>query len=302
MPIDVGVDRADFAERRLVQLLEDLELDARLRLEAIHGLGERADDRRGRQRVGRGVEIGALHQVPDPPVQRNQLFMTVILDDAHDVADQHRFVERVEVDQRELRRVHLGEIRFLVCLAGDAVLDMRAQALLEIGHQGGAVDLERLPRLEKQLLLVAHVGFTGALHQHVAYAIEQGGEGKQQPVNGEVAAVGEDFRQLPGDGAARRRNVGRHVWRHGLKRRGGNITCDQCATSGINGLACFFGELTLARGRIVCHWRGGSTVPRKLGPRFFDTLERDRDRRPELLCKQRHAQFLELPAKRFQIG
>ena len=49
--IDIAVDRSDIAERRLVQFLQDLELDAVLGLEVAQRIAERADDRRGRERI-----------------------------------------------------------------------------------------------------------------------------------------------------------------------------------------------------------------------------------------------------------
>ena len=65
----------------------------------------------------------------------------------------------------------------------------------------------------------------------------------------QVAAVSENFRQLPGNGAASRRNTGRYVLRrHGRSGSGIDVTSYQCATSGFNDLVVFFGQLTLARG------------------------------------------------------
>ena len=60
----------------------------------------------------------------------------------------------------------------LVGATGDALLDLRAQALLELRHHGGALGDEDLPRLEEELLLGTHVGLAGAIHQHVADTIE----------------------------------------------------------------------------------------------------------------------------------
>ncbi len=234
MAVDVRVDRGNLAERRLVQLLQDLELDARLGSQRAERFGERRDDRRRSERVRLALEDRLAEQMADAAVQRDQLLVADVLDDAHDVADQHGLVDRAEVDQRELRRVDLREIELHVGAAGNVVLDVRPQTLLELGHQAGAVDDQHLARLEKLLLLLAQVGLPGALHQHVAHAIEQRREREQEPVDRDVPAIGEDFRQLPGDGAAGRRNAGRYV----LGRHGRSVSGigDQCATSGFREL------------------------------------------------------------------
>ena len=41
------------------------------------------------------------------------------------------------------------------------------------------------------------IGLVGALHQHVADAVEQRGERKHQPMDREIAAIAEDLRGLP---------------------------------------------------------------------------------------------------------
>ncbi len=58
MAIEIRVDRVDVAERCLVQLLQDRELDALVAFDAVQRLGERLDDRRRRQRIGGGLEVG----------------------------------------------------------------------------------------------------------------------------------------------------------------------------------------------------------------------------------------------------
>jgi hypothetical protein len=216
MAVDVGVDGRELAERRLVQLLQDLELRASFGLHRAERLGKRGDDRRWPERIGGRFEMRLAEQVTDPAIERQQFFMADVLDDADDVADQHRLVHRVEVDQCELRRVDLGEIGLLVGAAGHALLDLRAQPLLELGHHGRAIAQQYLPRLEEHLLLGACIGLARPIHQHVADAVEQRRERKQQTVDGDVAAVAEDFRQLPGDGTASRRNAGRYVLGHRL--------------------------------------------------------------------------------------
>ena len=59
MAVDVGIDRRDLAERRLVQLLQDLELDASFGLQRAERLGERGDDRRRPERIRGRFEIEA---------------------------------------------------------------------------------------------------------------------------------------------------------------------------------------------------------------------------------------------------
>ena len=90
----------------------------------------------------------------------------------------------------------------------------------------------------EQLLLGARADLPRALHQHVADAIEQRRRERMLPVDGDVAAVGEDFRQLPrmGGGPAQ---SGRYVLGTGsaTHRR------PQCASSDFNDLR-LFGELT----------------------------------------------------------
>src|SRR5690242_16643916 len=58
-----------------------------------------------------------------------------------------------------------------------------------------------------------------------------------------------------------------------------------------------FGSLTLARARIVCHFRTGSALAQNLQPRLFDTLERNGRRGAQLLREQRHAELLDQPSK-----
>jgi hypothetical protein len=237
MAIDVGVDRPQFAERRLVQLLQDLELRAAFGLQRAERLGKRHDDRRGPEGVIGPFELRLAEQVADAAIERDELLVADVLDDADDVADEHRLVDGVEIDQRELRRVDLREVRLLGRAAGHAVLDVRAQPLLEFRHQRRAVADERLPRFEEHLLLGTRIGLARALDQHVAYAVEQRREREQQPLDGDVAAVGEDFRQLPGDGTASRRSAGRYVLGHRLRRID---VSSVCASSDFNDLAVFF--------------------------------------------------------------
>ena len=200
MSIDVGVDHAHFTERGRVQFLQDLELDAAVRFQRVERLGERGDDRGGTERIRRAFQHRFADQVADAAIERDELFVAHVLDDPHDVADDHRLVHDVELDEGELRRVGLGEIGALVGTPGYVILDARAQALLELGHQRCAADDQHLPRFEEELLLVTDVGLAGALHQHVAHPVEQRRERQQQAMDRDVAAVGEYLRQLPGDG------------------------------------------------------------------------------------------------------
>jgi hypothetical protein len=108
--VEVAVDRRDVAERRLVQLLQDLELDAALGLDLAQRVGERVDDRLGRQRIVERLEVGLVEQVAEPAVEQRELLVAGVLDDARDVAGDHRLVHRRDVDERELGRVDVREV------------------------------------------------------------------------------------------------------------------------------------------------------------------------------------------------
>ena len=66
----------------------------------------------------------------------------------------------------------LGELGLVGYLAADAVVDRAAQLLLELGHQRRALALQRVARVEEQLLLLAHVRLAGAVHEQVADAVQ----------------------------------------------------------------------------------------------------------------------------------
>ena len=118
MAVDVGIDRRDLAERRLVQLLQDLELGASFGLQRAERLGKRGDDRRWPERIRGRFEMRLAEQVTDAAIERQssswQTFSTTrtMLPTSTDSSID------VEVDQRELRRVDLGEIGLLVGAAG----------------------------------------------------------------------------------------------------------------------------------------------------------------------------------------
>ena len=270
VPIDVGVDGGDLAERRLVQLLQDLEARSIFRLQRAERLGERADDRRRPERVRVRFELRLAEQMADAAVERDELFVADVLDDAHDVADEHGLVDGVEVDQCELRRVDLREIGF-----SSARPEARSSMCVRSRFSNSAITAARSVisacRASRNSCCSARTSdLPGALHQHVAHAVEQRGERKQEPVDRQVAAIGEDFRQLAGDAAAGRRDAGRYVlgW-HRRCRSVIYVSKDAYAASGFNGLACFLVELTLARGPIVCHFPGASAVPRQSPPKLF---------------------------------
>ena len=122
--VQVGVDGGDVAHRRLVQLLQDLELDAPV------GLDRSSAPRRTRRRSPRATSglasvprSGRPSRKPRPRFSVCSSSWREVLDDARDVAGEHRLVHRRGFDQREVRRVRLGEVGLVGRLAGDAVVD-----------------------------------------------------------------------------------------------------------------------------------------------------------------------------------
>ena len=84
--IQFRIDDADVAHRRLVQFLQDLELDAPVGLDGLQRLGKRFDDRRGRKGIGVRAEIRSAQQEAQAAVQRQQFVVGEVLDDPRDVA------------------------------------------------------------------------------------------------------------------------------------------------------------------------------------------------------------------------
>ena len=73
----------------------------------------------------------------------------------------------------------------------DALVDELAQVAFEVGHQVGALAGQRLARIEKNRLILAHVRALGARHQQVADAVEHRRERQQQTMDREIPAIAE---------------------------------------------------------------------------------------------------------------
>jgi hypothetical protein len=191
--VDVGVDGGNPAQRRLVQILHDLELDLAFGLQRLHRMRERIDDRGRRQRIGVGRQVGLAQQMAHAPVEHQQLVVAGVLHHARDVAVEDRLIHRGGVDQCQVARVGLGELFGNGRLAGDPVVDQRAQLLFELGHQRGPFAPERAARIEIELLLIAHIRAAGAIHQHIPDLVEDLRERRGQPRDRQVPAVVEDL-------------------------------------------------------------------------------------------------------------
>ena len=79
MAVQVSIDGVDVAERTLVELLQDRELDALIALDGVQRLGKRLDDRRRRQGITRGFQLGTAEQVADGAIQFVQLVVNRVL-------------------------------------------------------------------------------------------------------------------------------------------------------------------------------------------------------------------------------
>ena len=60
------------------------------------------DDALGRERIAVGLEVGPAHQVADAAIEGLQLVVAEVLDDARDVAGDHRLVHHLGVDERQV--------------------------------------------------------------------------------------------------------------------------------------------------------------------------------------------------------
>ncbi len=194
--VQFGVDDGDVAHRRLVQLLQDLELDAPVGLHAVQRLGKRVDDRRRRERIRVRAEVRAAEQIAQPAVQCLQFVVREVLDDPRDVADEHRLVHRRRLDEGQVLRIRLGKVDLFVGLARKTVVDRTPQLLFELGHQRRTLAFQRVPGIEKELLLLAHVGLVGAVHQQFADAVHHLRERDREARNREIPAIAQDLRGL----------------------------------------------------------------------------------------------------------
>ena len=191
MAVDVRVDRGDVAERCLVELLQDRQLDATVALDSVQRFGKRGDDRRRRQRIRGGFQVGLAHQKADAAVELTQFLVAGVLDHAHDVARQHRLVHRLGVDQRQFPRIDGREVGLDQPFSADALVDELAEVAFEVGHQVGALAGQCLACIEKNRLILAHVRALGARHQKVSDAVEHRRERQLQTMDREVPAIAE---------------------------------------------------------------------------------------------------------------
>lgn len=99
----------------------------------------------------------------------------------------------------------------------------------------------------------------------------------------QVAAIGKNLRQLPGNGAAGRRNALRYVRRRHRQVQLGIDVDSARLRSGIKDLDRVSSQTTLARARIVCHFEPTSRVAQHVGPCLFDAFQRHRHRRAKFL-------------------
>jgi hypothetical protein len=181
----------------LVELLQDSEADLLVELPVLERFGEGHDDDLRRQRIAIGFEFRRAYQMPDTTIERIELVVAEVLDDARDVADDDRLVHRHRVYQRQIGGIDLREVRLWLGPAGDTVFDVDAQPPLELGDQRRPATDERAPGVEIKRLLLAHVGPAGSVHQHVADLVQHFAEREQQPVDRQVAAIAQDPRGFP---------------------------------------------------------------------------------------------------------
>ena len=205
MLVEIGVDRVDLGERCVIELLQDHVLDPVLHLDRLQRVGKRGDDRRRREGVEVGFEIGLPEQVADPPIQELQLVVAEVFDHARDIARDDRFVHRIRVDQRQLVGVERGKVGLRHDLTGDAVIDLGAQPPFETGHQRRARLLQRVAGFETDDLLFAHVGAACPIHQHFADALQRRVERQQQTMDRDIPAIAENLRHVARDGPSGRR-------------------------------------------------------------------------------------------------
>ena len=179
---------------------------------------------------------------------------------------------------------------------------------------------ERAARVEVERLLLAHVGAAGAIHQHVADAVEHRAEREQQPVDREIPAIAEDLRRL-----ARQRRRRRGVrWSERSRCERSCPAIPVRAASAARGRAGIpiarpvrpvratsnfrrtnnVAKLTVARtdsppptaaGGIRRHAPAASAPERR--PGLLQPLVGHRERRLQLLREQRDRELLEQPAE-----
>ena len=148
--VEVGVERREIAERRLVERLENLELELVVGVDPGERGGERFDERHGRKRIRFRFEAGPVEQIGNAAIECNELVVGGVLDHANDVAGDHRLVHRLMVDQRQLADVELGKIG-LRALGMKTLFDTSAQALVEFDEQIRALTCKHGARFAVEL-------------------------------------------------------------------------------------------------------------------------------------------------------
>ncbi len=177
---------------------------------------ERIDDRPGRERIAVGFEVGTLEQETDAAVELLQLVVAEVLDDALQVPANDGLVHRGRLDQRQLAGCHRHrrEFRLHFGAAGERIVDRPLQALLEVGEERRALRLQDPTRIEQHLLLLAHVGASRPVHQHVGDFRQNVRKRALEATNGQIPAIAEDLLRL-----ARLRAPGRRVGRGRVQAR-----------------------------------------------------------------------------------
>ena len=220
--VQVGVDRREIGERRLIQHFQNLKLDLVFGVDARQRIGERLDKRCRGQRVCVGLETRQIEQVADAAIESDQLVMCAVFNDADDVAGDHRHVHRLIVDERELAHVERGKIG-LGLLGLKPLVDALAQALVELHEQIRALARKRGPCVPIELRFLLRLGRVAARHQHVADLVQHRREGREQALDRHVAAALENLGLLRRKRAARDSFWGGRVQaRDGIRSRAWN--------------------------------------------------------------------------------
>src|SRR5205807_7662371 len=108
--IQIRINRVYIAERGLVELLQDGQLDALVAADAMKRLGESLDDGGRGKRIGGGFQVGPAEQVADASIEFPQLGLALILHHADNVAAKNRFVHGAGIDQRQFLDVDLRKM------------------------------------------------------------------------------------------------------------------------------------------------------------------------------------------------
>ena len=202
VPVEVRIDRVEVAERALVQLLQDRELDPLFDLDVCNAAANASTIAAGASGLPSVSSSGWPSRWPMLRLRICSSSWQNLLDDARDVARHHRLVHRrvstsasLDASTLESRPSSRPCRRCARRPARAAAARTRPSALARSVLQRGA-------RVEVERLLLAHVGAAGALDQHVADAVEHRRERQHQTMDGEVAAVAQNLRELARQRAA----------------------------------------------------------------------------------------------------